>query len=281
MDNGYRRQAKKAPLIFIFFAKIMNSIKKYINEIIVGVVIGLIILLVTPIVNDTIANKGARNKLINDLSSVSLGMSKNYVDGLLGQPIIEHEYEDSTIWYSESQIEETFISAGYKLMDSVLLCLYCDKELVAFVVVVNDRHIYRMPNSAGLGSCYLLDFTYEDFSKSVGVLHANVPANNDTYAFYSELHYGAGPANYNYFIVGSYKDYRGKPEIHSLMFAGQSYELGDSIFYPYDEEEFHRLRKNVQPNVFGVVSPMFASEFSFINIVATRENGTLLFGSWP
>ena len=243
--------------------------------------IGLSVLMVTPVVNNMIESNEMQQSLVSNLSSVSLGMSKNYIDGLFGQPIIESRYERTVTWYSDYQTEEPFISAGYKLKNSVLLCLYCDNSLVAFAVVVNEAHLYRIPANMFLDDCYLLDFTYFDFSETVYACEGNVPANNDTYAYYSELYYGAGPANYNYFILGSYKDYREKTDAYALMHIGQAYALNDDDLYPYDKEEHYLARKNVQPNVFGVVSSTFSDEFNFVfQIVGNRVNGTLLFSDW-
>ena len=263
------------------FRNIASFIKKHFGEIVTGVVIGIIILIVTPFVNSAIESHSIRQKLVNDLSSISLGMSKNYIDGLFGQPIIESRYEEAVTWYSDYQTEEPFISAGYKLKNSVLLCLYCDNNLVAFAVVVNESHLYRIPANMFLDDCYLLDFTYFDFSETVEKCEGNVPANNDTYAYYSELYYGAGPANYNYFILGSYKDYREKTDAWALMHMGQAYALDVDDFYQYSKEEYDLARKNVQPNVFGVVSSTFSDEFNFVfQIVGNRVNGTLLFSDW-
>lgn len=251
------------------------------GEIVTGVVIGIIILIVTPFINHAIESHSIQQKLVNDLSSVSLGMSKNYIDGLFGQPIIESGYERTVTWYSDYQTEEPFISAGYKLNNSVLLCLYCDNSLVAFAVVVNESHLYRIPANMYLDDCYLLDFTYFDFSETAEECEGNVPANNDTYAYYSEMYYGAGPADYNYFILGSYKDYREKTDAWALMRMGQAYSLDDDNLYPYNEEEHDLARKNVQPNVFGIVSSTFSDEFNFVfQIVGNRVNGTLLFSDW-
>lgn len=265
------------------FKHISRAIKNHFSEIVTGVVIGIIILVLTPYVNKAIESQTAQQRLVDNLSSVSLGMSKNYIDGMFGQPVIETEYnkEINEIWFSNHYTEGTFISAGYKLADSVLLCLYYNKTLEAFVIVVNKEHLYRIPANMYISDCYLLDFTYADFSEFPDKIEGNVPANNDTYAYYSELHYGAGPANYNYFILGSYKDYREKTYAYKLMHVGQAYVVNGDSLYPYDKEEHNLMRKKAQPNVFGIVSSALSEKFNFVSqIVGDRENGTLLFSDW-
>lgn len=279
MKKDHQKRRKYLSKFIHIFKHIQIVIKKHIGEIVVGVVIGIIILMVTPFVNNSIETRSAHKNLVSSLSSVSLGMTKNHIDGLFGQPIIASEYERTVTSYLGDQTERAIISAGYKLNNSVLLCLYCDKSLVAFAVVVNEAHLYRIPANVVADDCYLLDFTYFDFSETVYACEGNVPANNDTYAYYSELYPGGGPANYNYYLIGSYKDYREKTEAYALMRMGQAYAIND--YDKYNEEEHYLLRKNVQPNVFGVVSPTFSDEFNFVfQIVGNRVNGTLLFSDW-
>lgn len=281
MKKKLRRHRKCLSKRACAFGPIAKIVKAHLGEIVVGVVIGIILLVVTPFVNHAIESRSAHQELVNNLSSVSLGMSKNYIDGMFGQPIIESEYRETVTWYSDHQTEESFISAGYQLNNSVLLCLYCNKSLFAFAVVVNEAHLYHIPANMYLDDCCLLDFTYADFSETVGAFEGNVPANNDTYAYYSELYYGAGPSDYNYFILGSYKDYRENTDAHALMRIGQNHAMDDDDLFPYDEEEHDLMRKKVQPNVFGIVDSACSDKFSLvIQVVGNRINGSLLFNSW-
>lgn len=269
---------KKDFSIVYLIEKFWDNGKKYMGDLIVGVVIGLIVLIVTPLVNAMIESNEAQRNLVNNLSSISLGMSKNYIDGLFGQPIVESEYEKLITWYENHQTEETLITAGYKLSDSVLLCLYCNKTLEAYVVVVNKEHLYRIPANMYLSDCYLLDFTYADFYKTFIKCEGNVPANNDDYAYYFELFGGGGPSDFNDIILGSYKDYRDGTGAYSLGHIGQEYMCGLDL---YDAEEHRAAREKTQPNVFGMVSSAFSDEFNFVfQIVRTRTNGSLLFDDW-
>ena len=278
MENKQPKRRQSHLKLTYVLKYVPMAIKKHFSEIVTGVVIGIIILIVTPFVNKVIENQTAQQRLVNDLSSVSLGMSKNYIDGLFGQPIIEREYEQTITWYSDYQTEETMISAGYKLADSVLLCLYCDKALEAFVVVVNREDLYRIPANIYINNCYLLDFTYADFSETVDKFEGNIPANNDDYLYYSELFYGAGPADYNYFIIGSYKDYRKESDTSLLTIMGQAHMIDFDL---YNEEEHYAERAKIQPNVFGIVSGTFSDEFNFVfDVVGSRVNGALLFNDW-
>ncbi len=277
MDGQRLRKRHREPRVF-------SKLKGVLREIIIGVVVGIIVLVFTPILNHAIATKEAQNELSNNLSSVSIGMSKSYIDDLFGKPIIESVHEGTEGWPWNFQIEETLTAAGYKLKDSVLLCLYCSNDLAAFVVVVNEEHLYHIPINIFYDDCYLLDFTYADFSETIDIAEGNVPGNNDDYAYYSELYYGGGAADYNYFIIGSYKDYRNRTEAENLMIVGERYLLSrdmDSYKEQYDEDLHYKLRQQVHPNVFGIVSPDFAANFNFVmQIVGNRVNGGLLFNDW-
>lgn len=270
-----------------------HIIKPCFRSIVIEVIVGLIVLLLSFFVSSKMESRKHQEELSNNLSSISLGMSKKYIDELFGEPIIENECEKLDIrykksakletWYDGSQGEGRLISAGYKLPDSAVLCLYRGNNLVAFIVVVNKENLYKIPASTQLHDHYLLDFTYEEFSETVR-FEGNVPANNNIYAYYFELLYGGGTANYNYFIIGSYQNYQGGPDVYSLMFIRESFGFkSDALlpFYPSGSEKRHELRKNMRPNVFGMISSEFPEMLSFIiDVMGSRENGALLFADW-
>lgn len=260
------------------------KIKNYTHEIFVGVIIGIIVIVLTPIINDKITNNKIEKEIKHNLNNLNLGMSDDYINGIFGNPIIKGELEKSYYGIDEEG-QITFTTAGYKLNNCVLLCLYRNNSLLAFVVVVNEKNIYKVPETIYLHDNYLLDFTYADFCAEVPSLFwGNVPGNNDDYAYYYEIQYGGGPANYNYFILGNYKDYIVRDEgSNRLMWAGQDYAIKDWewIEDKYNQEEHCKIREEVHPNVFGVVHGDYAEDFDFVSdIVRSRMNASLLFDDW-
>lgn len=262
------------------------------REVTIGVVIGVIVLALTPLVNHLTTAANAKKQLRANLSSVRLGMAQGYLDDLFGFPIIQTK----PFWY-EDYPEPELTSAGYKLRDAVLLCMFQDDALAAFVVVVNDKALYQLPTMTFMKRRQLLNFTYADVMDgpllrestqglaaglpSFTLLMGNVPGNNSDYAYYYELYYGGGPADYNYFLYGSYQDGNINLESGNLMAMGQNYYLNPEKFSEQEWARFSRLREWVRPNVFGIISGQYAEEFDFVfDIVQSRENGALLFDDW-
>lgn len=266
---------------------ILTTLRGFTREILVGVVIGVIVLGLTPLVNSLTTSANTRKKQYSDLSSVSIGMSRGYLDDLFGFPVIEtvpSRYEE----YETLEL----ISTGYRLKNCVLLCMFEKNSLVAYVVAVNSKGLYPMPYMTQKKNQKLLEFSYTDILSNQELLgisgkgsmfwmKANVPASSSVYAYYYEVYYGAGPADYNYFLYGNYMDYMFNEGSSGLMSWGQCY--CDGIDNTSDENlpKYLTLREQVCPNTFGVISGSYAKDFNFVfDIIQTRENGGLLFDDW-
>ena len=93
----------------------------------------------------------------------------------------------------------------YKQSNSVVWCAYDEEKTVAYVVIVKSSgRLYKVNSNIMMSEdAYLTQFTYSEFAAKSENIEFNIPANNDDYAYYSELYYGAGPADYNYFILTS------------------------------------------------------------------------------
>ena len=258
--------------------------------IVAGIIAGIILLLVTPYVNRWIDKRDAAVELKKNLAAVNLGMSKGYIDDLFGSPLVAQTLSEE-MFKKEEDIGE-ITSSAHRLDGCVLLCMYCDNNLAAFVVVVEEEDLYKIPANFYTAEEYLLDFTYADFSDDprwIECIEGNVPMTSDHWAYYCELYYGANIASYNYFVVGSYKDFQEGLDVSRLMWIGQDICMGNyktKLHGPYDfsllpdgeEQEYLELRKKVKPNAFGVVDERFAEEFNFVfHIIGTWENASILF----
>ena len=257
-----------------------------------GVIAGIILILVTPCVTRWMEARESARELEENLAAMSLGMSKDYVDDLFDSPVVAYTLPENTFTIEGEEDIGEIVSSAYRLDDCVLLCMYCDNDLAAFVVVVREEKLFSLPANNYIEETYLLDFSYADFSDDprwIENIEGNVPMNNSHWAYYSELYYGANIASYNYFVVGSYKDFQEGLDVSRLMWIGQDICMGNyktKLHGPYDfsllpdgeEQEYLELRKKVKPNAFGVVDERFAEEFNFVfHIIGTWENASILF----
>lgn len=256
-------------------------VKNHASTIIVGVIIGIIVVALTPLVEKLYATREAKVEQKTHLSEISLGLSYNYINSLFGNPIVENssvyylsKYQD----YEDAEIT----TAAYKLNDCVLLCMYDHNSLAAFVVVVNKQDTYYFPSSLYLDDLALLDYTYAELVNVPEDYHGNMAANNDDYPYYYEVHYGGGAMTYNSYILGSYKDYISNAWIEIAKYAQ---DISMDKYRPgLTEEEYNKLlefRKNIYPNVFGLVSYKYVDDFNFVfDIVGTQEVAEMLFNDW-
>lgn len=267
----------------LFFAKILVKwVKKSTRELLVGVIVGVIILALTPTVEQYVMQKNTNQHIKESISSITLGMSKGHIDGMLGYPIVEFKKESPIA----SNEDSDYVVANYKLPNCILLCLYHENTIIAFAVTVNSKKAYSVPQSMYMSNeKYLLDFTYYDFSDIVDYASGNAPANNDDSAYYYELHFGHNPANFDYYIIGNYKDYIGSNS-SSLYHIGQKYllenedgNIEDTLSYE-ELEKYYTLRKTVKPNVFGMVSSDYIEDFDFFDLLGSRAACGLLYDDW-
>lgn len=272
-----------------------SSEKKLMSELVVaivaGIIAGIILLLVTPYVNRWIEKRESAQELKDNLATVSLGMSRDYINGIFGSPLVVQELpENSFEWQKENAGIVT--SSAYKLEGCTLLCMYYDNNLVAFLVVVEESNLYTVPTSIYMDESHLLDFTYAEFSndpRQAERIEGNVATTNDHWTYYYEVHYGATFANYSSFIIGSYKDHQDRTGVSHLVWMGQEISLGDykqepfglydfTLFSDEEQQMYFGLREKIKPNTFGIVDARFAEEFDFVfHTIGTRNNAELLF----
>lgn len=269
--NSNRKTKNKTPA-----AAISAWVKKNISAIIVGV----IVVALTPFVNNLYSAHEAKTAQKEHLSEIRLGLSKNYTNQILGDPIIENSSQYSGKYNDVTEGEIT--TAGYKLEDCVVLCMYEDNSLVAFVVVVNRHGVYDVPPVLYMDNWKLLDFTYYDHTDKLDVFQGRITGTNDDFLYYYEVHYGAGPLDYNSYILGSYKDYN--DDTWMKMANLTAYIGANEELMALSEEDMATLlglRQIVKPNVYGIVSRDYVDVFNFVDdIVGSREVGAILFNNW-
>lgn len=181
-----------------FFAKWLTK------EVTAGLVVAAAIALATLWIN----NYQARQKEKLQLEKLHLGLSSQYIDSILGIPMVQ--------FYDAHYDADISI---YKQSNSVVWCAYDEEKTVAYVVIVKSSgRLYKVNSNIMMSEdAYLTQFTYSEFAAKSENIEFNIPANNDDYAYYSELYYGAGPADYNYFILGNYKSYFNEADFSKLL----------------------------------------------------------------
>lgn len=203
-----------------------------------------------------------------NLESLYLGLNRPYVESLLGIPVVEF-----------TEIESNTIRAFYKQQHSVVSCSYANEQLVAFFVIVNaNKRLYQIPYNFFISHpAYLTNFTYADFSETVDDFESNCPANNDDYAYYSETYYGAAAAQYNYYVIGSYKNYF--DDSYTPLIANALYIDEKDSFY--NSASYDATRKRAKPNVFGMIDSLYVNSIhlaSFSDELRTYNQS--IFGGW-
>ena len=254
--------------------KVLKLLKGILKDIFVGVIIGIVIAAITWYAG----NQRATHEIQKKLQTVGLGETKAYIEDIFGVPVVEVEYDDERLQYFG--LTEAF----YKFDHCVLHCVYSENTVVAFFVTVNKKGIYKVGRklNKSLGTFSYYDFGYT--GETSIIVDVNRPANNDDYFYYQEVYYGAGPADYNYYVLASYKDYvfntKGASESQLIGYfenAGiyDNDELDSSVFRT---DECINLRKEVRPNTYGMIRDGY--EDTIIVAVPGRTFGAVLFDDW-
>lgn len=236
-----------------------NTIKWIGKEIVSGLAIAAAVALATIFIN----NRQALATEREHLQSIHLGLNQQYIENLLEIPMVQFHDQNSGTDFS-----------FYKQKHSVVWCAYCNNEVVAYVVIVNSNEkVYQVARNLYLKhNDYLTDFTYEDFSNKLEHYEINVPVNNDDYAYYSELYYGAGPADYNYLIIGTYKNYFEDDVLISLS---------ELQFSNNQQDLIKQWRHTIAPNAYGMIMDGYQDIFTLIPIEENlRVYNNALFGDW-
>ncbi len=255
--------------------KVRKIILDVLNEILIGVIIGVVIAMITW----HAGNQRSAKEIQKKLQTVGLGETKEYIEDIFGVPVVEVTY-DADSWYCPGLTD-----AFYKFDHCVLNCVYSDNTIIAFFVTVNKKNVYKVIPNINKNLC---DFSYSDFySKDVypEYVFVNRPANNDDYFYYQEVYYGAGPADYNYYVLASYKDYMFRhksPYVSQLVgyFENAGVYDKDNVLERavYETEECKNLRENIYPNTYGMILDGY--EKTIAVDVPARMYGAVLYDDW-
>ena len=224
---------------------------------------GLVVAAAIAIATIWISNHQALRREQEDLKTLHLGLARKYVESIFSIPVVD--------FYDELSRTEV---AYYKLTNSVVKCDFVDNEVVAFFIIVKSQSkLYEVsPNILLANSAYLTHFSYSDFSSTPENPSINTPVNNDDYAYYSERYYGAGPADYNYFVLGSYKNYFDADVFGELLSCQWSDNTLDDISI---------IRSEAKPNAYGMIALGYEDSISLVSFSENmRIYGDILFGDW-
>ncbi len=227
------------------------------KEIIAGLMVAAAVAGATLLIDDYRINQNEKAQL----KSLHLGLSTQYIDSVFGIPMVQ--------FYDASCSADISI---YKQRNSVVWCAYVEDQAVAYVIIVKDRSNIYSVNAKRLKGAFLTKFSYADFSAKSQNPQINAAVNNDDYSYYSETYYGAGPADYNYYILGSYKSYFNKDDYNKLLLCCWS-DTPDS--------EVEILRRSITPNAFGMIKAGYEETISLIPMGNDlRTYNDAIFGDW-
>ena len=233
------------------------------KEIIFGVIVGLVVAAVSNFFDE----RDKKQEMIRSLSLIHVGESYEYIKGVFGIPVIN---------VKDGELRDTY----YGLEDVVLRCVYDSGDsLVAYFVTVNEKKLYEMRSNIFMDDAYLLDFTYYEFANIAENVVANMPANNEDYAYYRELYYGAGPEDYNYILIGSHMDYHHEETYGRLLswYTDSYYVKGEDL----DHDQLNQFRKKLKPNTYGYIKEGYEEELDIISFSeSVRDYGRILYDRW-
>lgn len=222
-------------------------IKYLLKESISGIVIAAAVAAATLLVNNYTAIAAEGDKL----SKVHLGLSEQYIESILGTPMVR-QYDNM----SETEI------AYYKLDNSVTWCAYDkDDKVVAYVITTNTRrNMYLADADSYLEKpIYLGKFSYCDFSDDVQQPLVN-NANNYDFSYYYEIYKSSwDDANEHYYLVGTYQDRFNDTDFAEIMDTIVSYQIGD-----VSDAELDQMRSKLCPNTFGMIVKGYHDQLGII-----------------
>ena len=252
--------------------KIKKLLRGFLRDIIIGVVTGVVISAITWYAG----NQRTAKEIQKKLQTVGLGETKEYIEDIFGVPVVEVTYDDNNKYYSG------LTDAYYKFDHCILNCVYSENTIIAFFVTVNKKNVYKVISNRkqSLGK-----FSYDDFFYTTpDYVFVNRPANNDDYYYYQEVYYGAGPADYNYYVLASYKDYMfdhrdsSVGQLISYFEDAGAYEKNTFESAVYETEECKKLRKRICPNTYGMICEGYQEIITVA--VPARMFGAVLYDDW-
>ena len=235
-------------------------IKYLIKESISGIVIAAAVAAATLMVDNYTAIQEEGNKL----SKVSIGLSEQYIESVLGVPIAK-EYDDM------SEVEIVY----YKLDNSVTWCAYDEEDkVVAFVITTNTkRNMYKVKaNSYMKEDAYLNDFSYSEFSDTIQNPIIN-PADDVNHAYYQEMYKGIwDEAHGSYFLIGTYQDRINDTPFDEIFDAIIGYQIEEVT-----EEQLNQMRSRMFPNTYGMIMQGYHIELGVYPMGISRVYDKVLY----
>ena len=264
-----------------------GSTVQFIIAIITATIAGLVVAFLSPYIQDWHTAKKQIEEQDDSLEKIQIGLSKGHIDELFGNPLFINNVD------ADYAIEAggNFCSAAYKLHEKSLLCLYQDETLVAYVVMTKKKDQfsfvpYGLYDPQTKPDTYTVsEFTYDDYNDSfitdfkgyypiIGSYHIH---------YYYEISGGTHPDNYEYTILGTYRNYMDEnDDVIELMSKADSlsnkshHEINDSETLKKAMESLSELRRKIHPDVYGVSR---YSEFNFVVDVIQNDDNSLLLTS--
>ena len=204
------------------------------------------------------------------LSEIKIGVSKTYIDELMGTPLTEEIGE----LYFHKDKGEIFTTADYKYGTSAVLCLFEKESLIAFAIVVEDSNTYKVPNKYSLEKeAYLKAFTYADFCEYVYDYAGNVPASDLFSAYYYEIYDGSGATGNIASFLATYVHI----DDNNILHIGQDSSHQNLESKGKMTDELKQARAKAKPNVYGEIHPDYVEDFNFPGDLLTYNAGRILF----
>ena len=233
----------------------------------------LALILVVNIVNLCFNLKSDKTEAKPDyeaLNEIKIGVSKAYIDELIGTPLTEETGE----LFSHKDKGEIFTTADYKYGTSAVLCLFEKESLVAFAIVVEDTKTYKVTYKYFLeADTYLKDFTYTDFCEYAYDYAGNVPASDLFSAYYYEIYDGSGATGNIASFLATYVHI----DDNNILHIGQDSSHQNLESKGKMTDELKQARAKAKPNVYGEIHPDYVKDFNFPGDLLTYNAGRILF----
>ncbi len=265
-----------------------NSSKgQIVIAILTAIIAGLVVAFFAPNIQDWHDARRRIKEQDESLERIQIGMNRGHIDDLFGNPLFINNVDaDYTI-----KAGGKFQSAAYKLHEKSLLCLYQDDTLAAFVVMTKktdqytfERYgLYKEGTNPSEYTFTVSDFTYEECNGSnITDFKGYYPIMGSYHImYYYEITGGTHPDNFEYTILGTYRNYMDKSDdVIALMSMADSlgnkshHERNDSETLSKATKELSDLRKKVHPDVYGLSKYL---EFNFVvDVIQNGDNSLLL-----
>lgn len=206
---------------------------------------------------------------IEKLSSIGIGISKEYVDSVLGP---------AKITFTENDLTNSY----YKLKHSVVRCVYNNDLIVGYFITLQDNIKYPVPDIVFKDNPrYLLDINFYELGPPDS-LEAN-SFGKTYYDYYSEMHYYGNPGGYNnyYFAILPYgfrDDQNADLVVNATMYLNSDFYKD---FLDDDKENLDKTgvinnlkceRSISHPNTIGAVANSYDDSIDIVPMIDSWNN---------